>query len=72
VPATPHTVPVHVRNARIQLAATALTNLGVGSILVGMITPVVRGEGNVWSVTGWLAVGMIFVSVARWLLGRLR
>jgi hypothetical protein len=61
-----------VRNARIQLAATALNNLGVGSLLAAIVTPVVRGEVNIWSIAGWLGVGVIFISAAQWLLGRLR
>jgi hypothetical protein len=34
-----------IHNARIQLLATALNNLGVGAILAGVIVPSINGTG---------------------------
>jgi hypothetical protein len=42
-----------IHNARIQLFATALNNLGVGTILAGMIVPSVNG-----TVGDWLQLGL--------------
>jgi hypothetical protein len=61
-----------IRNARLQLVATALSNLGVGSVLAAIVTPFVRGEVNAWSIAGWLAVGIVLVSAAQWILRWLR
>jgi hypothetical protein len=40
-----------IHNARIQFLATAFNNMGVGTIIAGMIAPMVRGEiAGSWSV----------------------
>jgi hypothetical protein len=62
-----------VHNARIQTLATALNNLGVGSILTGIVAPVVHNEiKSGLTVAGWLVGGVACVGAAQWLLGRLR
>jgi hypothetical protein len=38
-----------IHNARVQLIATAINNLGVGSVLAGIVAPAVNGtvgDGN--------------------------
>jgi hypothetical protein len=61
-----------IHNARVQLLATALNNLGVAAIVAGGIAPLVRGDINtVASVVIWSIVGLGFVSLAQATLGRL-
>ena len=62
-----------IHNARIQLLATALNNLGIGSIIAGIVVPMVKGEiSGIGSFAIWSTVGVAFIGVAQWLLGRLR
>jgi hypothetical protein len=63
-----------VHNERVKLFATALNNLGVGAIIAGIVTPMVRGEINglasllIWGV----AIGLNLIAQAQFWLGRLR
>jgi hypothetical protein len=62
-----------IHNARIQLLATALNNLGVGSIIAGIIAPMVNGAvGDVAHIGAWCALGANFLAMAQVVLGRLR
>jgi hypothetical protein len=63
-----------IRTERIKLFATALNNLGVGSIIAGIVTPMVRGDINALaSVLVWgVAVGLNLIFQAQAWLGRLR
>jgi hypothetical protein len=38
------TWPTTIHNARVQLTATAISNVGVGFIIVGVLTPFLHGE----------------------------
>jgi len=64
-----------VHNERIKLVATALNNLGVGSIVGGFIGPAVNGRlgsGQAAATIAWIAAGIILHSFARGVLGELR
>jgi hypothetical protein len=62
-----------VHNARITLLATALNNLGVGSIMAGIVAPVVNGTvGDFVHITTWVMLGADLIAMAQVLLGRLR
>lgn len=62
-----------VHNARLQLVATALNNLGVGCILTGIVAPVINGTiGDIAHIVLWCALGVNFVALAQYVLGRLR
>jgi hypothetical protein len=62
-----------IHNARIQLLATALNNLGVAAIAAGIVAPLVKGEINgLASVVIWLVIGLDFIGLAQVILGRLR
>jgi hypothetical protein len=62
-----------VHNARIQLLATALNNLGVGAILAGIVAPIVNGvAGGALHFGAWCAGGVMFLVTAQFVLGRLR
>jgi hypothetical protein len=61
-----------IRTERIKMFATALNNLGVGSIIAGIVVPFVHNElHSGWAVAGWLAGGALCIGAAQWLLGRL-
>jgi hypothetical protein len=63
----------HAHNPRVQLIATAFNNLGVGSMLAGIVAPVVTGAAGGWLRFGaWFAVGVLFLTLAQIILGRLR
>jgi hypothetical protein len=62
-----------VHNARVQLLATALNNLGVGAIIAGIVAPLVNGKvGDPRYIVGWLVLGADLVWLAQVWLGRLR
>ena len=62
-----------VHNARIQLLASALNNLGVGSALAGIVAPLVNGTvGDLAHIGAWFALGADLVALAFAVLGRLR
>jgi hypothetical protein len=62
-----------VHNARVQLLATALNNLGVGSIMAGIVAPVVAGTvGDFVHITTWVILGADLIALAQMVLGRLR
>ncbi len=64
-----HTIP----NARVQLLATALNNLGVGAILAGIAASLVSGTlGDFAHIASWIALGADLIAMAQVLLGRLR
>ena len=47
-----------IHNARIQLLATALNNLGVGAILAGVIVPSINGTvGDAAHIVTWVVLG---------------
>ena len=61
-----------VYNARITLLATALNNLGVGSILAGIVAPLVNGTvGGFVHITTWVIRGADLIALAQRVLGRL-
>lgn len=62
-----------IHNARIQLLATGLNNLGVGCVLAGIVAPLVNGAvGDLAHIGAWLALGIDLVALAQVILGRLR
>jgi hypothetical protein len=63
-----------IHNERVKLLATALNNLGVGAIIAGFVTPMVRGEINgLASVLIWgVAIGLNLIIQAQVWLGRMR
>jgi hypothetical protein len=62
-----------VHNARVQLFATALNNLGVGAILAGIVAPLVnRTVGDPRYIAAWLIFGADLLWLAQVWLGRLR
>jgi hypothetical protein len=61
-----------VHNARVTLLATALNNLGVAAIGAGIITPAVKGYGDLGHIAAWLILGADLIAAAQALLGRLR
>lgn len=69
------TQPPDIRNERIRLTATWISNIGVGLIVVGVITPAVHQEAStVAAISSIVAalVGSVLHWFARRLLGRLR
>ncbi|WP_428487543.1 hypothetical protein [Rhodopila sp.] len=57
---------------QIKILATALNNVGVGSILAGIIAPTVAGTvGDPVHIMLWIGCGISFISLAYGLLGRL-
>ena len=62
-----------IRNARLQLAATALNNLGVASLVAGVIAPWINGTvGDALHIGAWFIFGAGFFAMAQLLLGWLR
>jgi hypothetical protein len=62
-----------VHNARIQLLATAVNNLGVGAAMAGIVAPLVSGSvGDLAHLGAWFALGADLVALALVILGRLR
>jgi hypothetical protein len=62
-----------IHNARVQLFATGLNNLGVGAVLAGIIAPSVSGTvGDVAHISAWLLFAAGLFVEAQLLLGRLR
>ena len=60
-------------NARIQLLATALNNLGMGTIIAGVVAPTVSGRiGDFVHVGAWVILGTDLIALAQAVLGRLR
>jgi hypothetical protein len=69
------TSPPDIRNERIRLTAGWLSNIGVGLIVVGVITPAVHQEASTTVVVSGIVatlVGSGLHWLARRLLGRLR
>jgi hypothetical protein len=67
--------PPDIRNERIRLTASWLSNIGVGLIVVGVVTPAVHQEASAAiAISGILATlaGSGLHWLARRLLGRLR
>jgi hypothetical protein len=55
------------------MLATALNNLGVASIVAGVVAPAVNGTlGDFAHVAAWIVVGGELIATAQLLLGRLR
>ena len=62
-----------IHNARVQLLATALNNLGVGAIIAGIVAPTVNGAlGDLAHVVAWSALGANLIAMAQVWLGRLQ
>ena len=62
-----------IHNARVQLLATALSNLGVGAILAGVIVPSINGTvGDAAHIVTWVVLGADLMALAHIMLGRLR
>jgi hypothetical protein len=62
-----------IHNERVKLFATALNNLGIGSIIAGIVAPMVHGEINAMlSFLAWLVVGLSLIVQAQFWLGRMR
>ena len=64
-----------VHNARVQLLATALNNLGVGAILAGVVVPTVNATTPAASAVHlviWTTTGASLIALAHAVLGRLR
>jgi hypothetical protein len=63
----------NVHNARINLLATALNNLGVGAMLAGIVAPLVNGAADdAAHILVWLTLGIDLIGMAQIVLGRLR
>jgi hypothetical protein len=61
-----------VYNARVQLIATAVNNVGVGSILAGIVAPAVNGTvGDLTHIMLWLVLGADLIALAQLILGGL-
>jgi len=62
-----------VHNARVQMVATALNNLGVGAIMAGIVGPLVNGNlADLAHITLWLILGGDLLALAQTTLGGLR
>jgi hypothetical protein len=62
-----------VHNARITLFATAPNHLGIGSIMAGIVAPVVSGTvGDFIHIITWVILGADLIALAQMTLGRLR
>jgi hypothetical protein len=62
-----------VHNARVQLLATALNNVGVGAVIAGIVAPIVKGSiGGLAAVSPWLILSLDVMIMAQIVLGRLR
>ncbi|MDR3530915.1 MAG: hypothetical protein P4L90_10225 [Rhodopila sp.] len=62
-----------IHNARITLAATALINLAVGTIISGIVVPLIKGDiDSLRSAAIWTVIGLDFAWLAHVMLGRLR
>jgi hypothetical protein len=59
-----------IHNERINLLATALNNLGVGSIIAGLVAPIVNSHFSI-GVAVWSSVGIGLICLAQLILGRL-
>lgn len=71
-PLRPSYGAVRSRTEQTKLLATAFNNLGVGSILAGVIAPVVNGSyGDAAHIAFWVALGVNAITAARIWLRRL-
>jgi len=61
-----------IYNARVQLGAAALNNLGIGAIMAGIVGPAVNGTVDVGHIIWWFILGVDLIALAQTLLGRLR
>jgi hypothetical protein len=62
-----------IHNARIQLLATAVNNLGVGAVVAGFVAPLVNGSvGDLAHIGLWFALGADLMAMAQMILGRLQ
>ena len=62
-----------IHNARVQLLAAALNNLGVGAVIAGIVAPRVDGRvGDASHIGAWLVFGADLIAMAQVVLGRLR
>jgi hypothetical protein len=62
-----------LHNERVKLFAAALNNLGVASVVAGIVAPMVNGTvGDAAHIGAWLAFGADLIVLAQVWLGRLR
>lgn len=65
-----------VHNARLQLIATALSNIGLAFIVAGFVAPTVsgqvRGGWHALVILAWVGTGLVLYRAAYFALGRLR
>jgi hypothetical protein len=61
-----------IHNERIKLLAGAFNTLGVGTILSGIVVPLVGGRFSGLMTPIWLVVGAGMIGLAQAMLGRLR
>jgi hypothetical protein len=65
--------PDVIHNERIKLLAGALNNLGVGTMIAGLVAPLVNGViGNFVQTIEWFMFGANLIAGAQGLPGRLR
>ena len=69
-------MPNHIHNARINLIAMALSNIGLAFIVAGFVAPTVtgqvRGGWHALVIVAWVATGLVLYWAAYFALGRLR
>lgn len=62
-----------VHNARVQLLATALNNLGVAAVVAGVVAPAVNGNFRSFAhIAVWFVFGIGSLVAGQLVLGRLR
>jgi hypothetical protein len=62
-----------IHNARVQLFATALNNLGVAAFVAGIVVPAVNGTvGDAAHIGAWFAFGAGLLTAGQLMLGRLQ
>jgi hypothetical protein len=60
-------------NKRVKFSATALHNLGVATIVAGIVVPMVNGAvGDPGHIVAWCVLGVDLIAFTRAWLGRLR
>lgn len=60
-------------NERVKLLATTLNNLGVATIIAGIVAPAINGiVGDISHIGAWFVFGVDLIVLAQLCLGRLR
>jgi hypothetical protein len=60
-----------IRNARINLGATAVNNLAVACVVLGLISPAITGSATFGRMLAWTCGGSLLHWLARRILGGL-